>query len=352
LHERSEEADDRHRVAEETEVARAEITDDDDGDDGGQREAEETIGDEPGGVEDDRPRAGFFLSDHALRRHLGGNHALRLRHRSSSYKRATIDRLTQRRWYERLPTWLRAVASAVLPGQAREWIVRRANYIAARPPVGSVDFGDLRRLEPVSRKFGTDRGRSIDRYYIESFLAAHGDDIRGSVLEIADDSYTRRFGTRVTRSDVLSVDESVRGATIAGDLAAGLAIDANRFDCIILTQTLPFIEDVRAAVRELARITAPGGVVLATMPGISQISRYDMDRWGDYWRFTSLSARRLFADAFGEENVEVSTFGNVLAAAAFLYGLVIEDLTAEMLDKSDADYEVIVAVRARKGAMR
>jgi hypothetical protein len=32
----------------------------------------------------------------------------------------------------------------------------------------------------------------------------------------------------------------------------------------------------------------PGGVLLATVSGISQISRYDMYRWGDYWRFTTL----------------------------------------------------------------
>ena len=38
------------------------------------------------------------------------------------------------------------------------------------PGVGSVDFGDLRRLEPVSREYGFDRGGVIDRYYNENFL--------------------------------------------------------------------------------------------------------------------------------------------------------------------------------------
>ena len=43
-----------------------------------------------------------------------------------------------------------------------------------RPPVGKVDFGSLRRLNPVSTMFGYDRGRPIDRYYIEEdFLARH-----------------------------------------------------------------------------------------------------------------------------------------------------------------------------------
>ena len=77
-----------------------------------------------------------------------------------------------------------------------------------RPPVGKVDFGSLRRLNPISTMFGYDRGRPIDRYYIENFLAYHADDIRGRVLEIGDDSYTRQFGGgRVEVSDVLHVTE-------------------------------------------------------------------------------------------------------------------------------------------------
>ena len=56
--------------------------------------------------------------------------------------------------------------------------------------------------------FGYDRGRPIDRYYIEEgVLARYGDDIRGLVLEIGDASYTQEFGgERVRVSDVLHVD--------------------------------------------------------------------------------------------------------------------------------------------------
>jgi hypothetical protein len=44
---------------------------------------------------------------------------------------------------------------------------------------------------------------SLDRYYIEAFLGRHAADIRGRTLEIGDDTYTLRFGGRVTQSDVL-----------------------------------------------------------------------------------------------------------------------------------------------------
>jgi len=93
-------------------------------------------------------------------------------------------------------------------------------------------------------------------------------------------------------------------------------------------------------------------IVLATVPGISQISRYDMDRWGDYWRFTSLSVRRLFGEVFGDDRVAVAAHGNVLAATAFLHGLADHELTAEELAARDCDYELIITVRAVKAGRR
>src|SRR5919112_603630 len=90
-----------------------------------------------------------------------------------------------------------------------------------RPPVGKVDFGSLRRLNPISSLFGYDRGRPVDRYYIENFLAHHADDIKGRVLEIGDASYTREFGGKqVTVSDILHVDHSNPQATIVADMSS------------------------------------------------------------------------------------------------------------------------------------
>ena len=51
---------------------------------------------------------------------------------------------------------------------------------------------------------------------------------------------------------------------------------------------------------------------------------------------------------FGADNFEVESYGNVLTAAAFLYGLGSDDLRPEELDKNDPLFEVIVAVRAVK----
>ena len=205
----------------------------------------------------------------------------------------------------------------------------------------------LGRRTPVSSSFGYDRGRPVDRYYIETFLKEFAGDVRGRVLEVADDTYTQRFsGGMVTQADVLHVDDSNPPATIVADLASADHIPSDTFDCIIFTQTLHLIYDMEAAVGTLHRILKPGGVVLATVPGIGPISE---DRWAEtwYWSLTEPAARRLFESAFGRE-VVTYVAGNVLAASAFLYGLATEDLTERELEYFDARFPVTIGVRARK----
>lgn len=229
-------------------------------------------------------------------------------------------------------------------GSLRSWLKR----YRTEPNVGSVRFGSLRRLTAISRAFGFDRGLPIDRYYIERFLSAHAADIRGHVLEIGDNAYTRRFGAeRVTKSDVLHVSKGNPEATVVGDLTCAEHISSDSFDCVILTQTLHLIYDVRAALKTLYRILKPGGVLLATFPGISQMSN---DCWREswYWGFTHLSARRLFEEIFPAANVCVEVSGNVLAAIAFLHGLAAEELRQEELEYRDSHYEVSILVRAVK----
>ncbi len=90
-----------------------------------------------------------------------------------------------------------------------------------------------------------------------------------------------------------------------------------------------------------------GGVFLGSVSGISQISRYDMDRWGNYWRFTDLSLKKLFTEYFREENITIQTYGNVFAANAFLQGLAIKDIgDASLLNVNDSDCQVTLGMRA------
>jgi SAM-dependent methyltransferase len=215
------------------------------------------------------------------------------------------------------------------------------------PDLGGVNLGDLGRLSPVSKHWGFDRGTPIDRHFVGLFLRQHQDAVRGTVLEIGDDRYTREIGgDRVLDSQVLHVDQAHAGVTMVGDLARLDHVPSGQVDCAIITQTLQFIPDVEAAVGTIHRLLRPGGVALVTVPAISRIDRDLEGRWATEWSFTRRSMARLFGGVFGADQVTETVYGNVLVATAFLHGLAAEELTVEQLTHLDPDFEVLVGVRA------
>jgi SAM-dependent methyltransferase len=238
-----------------------------------------------------------------------------------------------------------------LGSRARKLLVgRQIARLLGRPewfPLRSVSFGDLSR-SPFSRCWGLDRGTPVDRYYIERFLGENTSHIHGRVLEIGDNAYTLRFGgAQVRQSDILHVDASNTRATFVGDLTQQGVLPEGVFDCIVLTQTLHLVYDMRAAVATLHRALKPGGVLLLTTPGITQL---DPGQWGAtwYWSLTARAARRLLEERFSPDSVAVEVHGNVFAATAFLYGIAVEEIDRADLDVDDAIYPVTVAARAVK----
>lgn len=206
----------------------------------------------------------------------------------------------------------------------------------------------FRSVRPKSQKFGFDRGGPINHYYIEKFIEENAQYINGTVLEVAESRYSKKFAKKIKKFEVLHIYNNNPKATIVADLANVNSLPENLVDCFILTQTLNFIYDFKSALRGTYRLLKPGGTLLATVSGISQISRYDMDRWGDYWRFTTLSCERIFKEVFGAENVTVDFYGNCLSARAFLNGQSSLELTKKELDYKDNDYQVLITIRAHK----
>lgn len=207
---------------------------------------------------------------------------------------------------------------------------------------------NLQSLGPVSRSFGEDRGTPIDRYYINKFLNSKRHLITGKVLEIADSKYSREFGQNVSSYEVLHINNENAKATIIGDLTKPESLPSDKVDCFICTQTINFIYDFSAALKGAHKMLKPGGSLVATLAGPSQVSRYDMDRWGDYWRFTTLSAKKIMEEIFGAGNVEIGYYGNCLSAISLLRGIAAEEIAANDLDMKDPDYELIITVVAKK----
>jgi len=228
----------------------------------------------------------------------------------------------------------------------RSWVASSAELLRQYPDIGGVDLGDLDRRTPVSREWGYERGTPIDRYYIERFLEKHSSDIKGRVLEVQEADYTRKFGTsRVERSDVLDLDPANARATIIADLRSAGNIPPDTFDCIILTQTVHVIDDMRAVFGECARILKPGGVLLTTLPSASRVClEYGHD--GDFWRVTEAGARQLLEGIFPSDLLAVESHGNVLVNAAFLYGLGCHELRIDDFEAADPYFPLVVSARA------
>ena len=207
-------------------------------------------------------------------------------------------------------------------------------------------MGTLRRTKPLSLAFGSDRGQPVDRYYIEQFLADHRADIRGRVLEVKDSSYTKRFASGQFESDVLDIRSENPRATIIADLQRADSVEGGHFDCFLLTQTIGLIPDVRTALEHAHRLLKPGGVLLLTAPGLGSRAADKTEAPGDYWRFTKDALKQLLWPIFRAENVQLYSYGNVLAAVALLMGMAREELSAKELEVNDLRFPVVIAARA------
>ena len=69
---------------------------------------------------------------------------------------------------------------------------------------------------------------------------------------------------------------------------------------------------------------------------------------GIYWRFTDLSARLLFEEAFGEGNVTVRSRWKRRDGLRFIQGLATEEIPRSLLEASDPDYQLIISVVATR----
>jgi SAM-dependent methyltransferase len=202
-----------------------------------------------------------------------------------------------------------------------------------------------KKTTPISSRVGVDRGTSVDRVFIERFLTANADRIRGVVLEVKDRDYTTRFGgDRVTQSDVLDINRLNTRANIYADIRDLKDIPDETYDCFILTQVLQYVDDLDSSIRSSRRILKPGGCLLVTVPTVGKLDGQEDLVAGHYWRLTRDSACYLFGKHFDHDHLQVQVWGNVLVGASFLQGLAAEEIPRRKLDFVDPKFACGVTI--------
>ena len=204
--------------------------------------------------------------------------------------------------------------------------------------------------EFLSNDFGFSRGTPVDRYYIDQFLSDHSNVITGTCMEFGDLSYIHKYGFSVTDKITFNYSEisSMTGKSYTGDMSKIETIPSNIFDCIVCINVMNFIYDIPAAMAGLYKILKVDGSVILTVAGpTAHISRYDMDRWGDYWRISDKALLRLSKEA-GFSIQKVASYGNAYSASAQLNGFCSEELDSSQLFNSHPDYPLVVALLLTK----
>lgn len=120
-------------------------------------------------------------------------------------------------------------------------------------------------------------------------------------------------------SEFVSVDIANPAADLEGAVE-DLPVPDGSFDVVICNQVLEHCADPAQAVRELRRVVAPGGRVLASTHGV-QVYHPAPD---DLWRWTHAGLERLFADNGDWRSVTVTPSSGTTACVGMLISIYIE----------------------------
>ena len=217
-----------------------------------------------------------------------------------------------------------------------------ASVRAAHP----IQWGNLRRLDPIDPVWGYGRGTPVDRWQLTRFFDQHKLDIRGRVLEVATPLYASEHGDRITRIDILDIDPENREATIIADLDDAGSLPEAAFDCVICTQTLQYVLNLEVALANLWQGLAPGGVLLLSVPALAK--RDPNPALVDRWRLMPGGLATLVERVCARSEYEVVGVGNTLVVLAALLGIAAEDIDDDELAANRDQFPTLSLARVRK----
>lgn len=200
--------------------------------------------------------------------------------------------------------------------------------------------GFLTLVEPVSRLFGNDRGTPVDRYYIEKYLEQSSCELPNplSVIEVGEDTYSKKYFPNANH-DILDFSKGM-------DLTVKESLPYSKYEVFICTQVFHQIFDIKSAISGSRYLLKKGGVMLATVCGnITKLARNE--EYDHYWGFTEKSIGLLMAEEYGDNNIRVESYGNAAVATAFIQGVSMEEIDADILEKKDKDFAVCISITAK-----
>jgi SAM-dependent methyltransferase len=184
------------------------------------------------------------------------------------------------------------------------------------PPLGKIRFGGMRSKHPICLERGD--LQSITLWYSDHWIGQHHASVKGRIL-------------------------TVGGMEVSADRMDVVSCEA--YDAVICTLQLQSVYDLDSAVKHMWRALKPSGVLLATLPAVTTTQGRNEN---DFWRFTSISARRLFELQFPKDSIEVEPLGNVLTSIGALHGVPAGEFSQRELSTVGAQHPVLIAVKATK----
>jgi SAM-dependent methyltransferase len=108
-------------------------------------------------------------------------------------------------------------------------------------------------------------------------------------------------------------------AELQGSVEA-LPVENASYDVVLCAQVLEHCDDPAQAIRELARVTAPGGRVLASTHGVQVYHPSPVD----YWRWTHAGLERLFRENAEWASVSVVPASGTTACVGMLIAIYLD----------------------------
>ena len=207
------------------------------------------------------------------------------------------------------------------------------------------------KIKRVSKKFGFDRGLPIDRFYIDKYLDKNlSKSTYQNGLEVGGVQYLEKF--KVAKKTALLHPEYLISEG-HGDQA--LVVDLNKkfknigdekFDLIIATNVLNFVEEPHLALNTFQELLVPGGLLIISVSASMPISEFDKNRWGDFWRFSLQGLRLILGKT--DMDFEIEYRGNFRATIAFLCGMATEECPEIDLLDLDDEFPITIFAKCKK----